>query len=403
MVATMDTKGNEARFLESCMERAGVEVLIMDPGIKGQNTYPVAVSREAVARAAGKSLEEIQGLGHEGKALACMTSGAVRCAGELFQKKKFQGIIGLGGSMGTTLGTGVMRSFPVGFPKVMISTMASRNTRSFVGTKDIMMLHSVCDLSGLNRITRAVLENGALAMAGMVRERPAGSAESKPLVAMSTLGTTEACAVHVRRALEERGNEVVIFHTVGAGGEAMEEFIREGEVDAVIDLSLHELADHRYGGDYDAGPDRGKAALERGIPTLIVPGNIDFLVTGPQQEAETRFPNRPFHVHNAAITVVRTEREELDAIAREVAGLCNMGRGPRAVIVPTGGFSAFDSPDGPLYDPQGPPLFVKTLKGLLKDDIPLETVSCHINDPEFGNILLEKIHRLMNQDFESLK
>ena len=400
LVATMDTKGEEARYLETCMQRAGVEVLLMDPGIKGENTYPVTISREEVAQAAGKSLEEIQGLGHEGKALACMTSGAIRCAQDLYPKKTFHGIIGLGGSMGTTLGTGVMRSFPVGLPKIMISTMASRNTRAFVGTKDIMMLHSVCDLSGLNRITKAVLENGAMAMAGMARERSARSRENKPLIALSTLGTTEACAVQVRQGLEERGNEVVVFHTVGAGGEAMEELIREGDVEALIDLSLHELADHRYGGDYDAGPDRGKAALERGIPTLMVPGNTDFLVTGPQREAEMRFPNRPFHVHNAAITVVRTEREELGAIAGEMAGLCNKSKGPLAVIVPMGGFSAFDSPEGPLYDPQGPPFFVKTLRGLLKEGIPLETVSCHINDPEFGNVLLEQIKGLMNQDIE---
>ena len=394
----MDTKGKEAGYLESCMQQAGVEVLIMDPGIRGESPYPVTISREAVAQAAGKRLEEIQGMGHEGKALACMTSGAIRCAQDLYQEKTFHGIIGLGGSMGTTLGTGVMRSFPVGLPKVMISTMASRNTRSFVGTKDIMMLHSVCDLSGLNRITKAVLENGALAMAGMVRERPAQSTENKPLVALSTLGTTEACAVQVRQGLEERGNEVVVFHTVGAGGEAMEELIKEGGVKALIDLSLHELTDHRYGGDYDAGPDRGKAALKKGIPTLMVPGNIDFLVTGPQREAEMRFPNRQYHAHNAAITVVRTHKEELSAIAREMAGLCNKSKGPLAVIVPMGGFSAFDSPEGPLYDPQGPPLFVKTLKSLLKDDIPLETVSCHINDPEFGNILLEQITRLIKRD-----
>jgi uncharacterized protein (UPF0261 family) len=400
LVATMDTKGNEARYLEACMQQAGVEVLIMDPGIRGENKYPVTVTREEVAQASGKSLEEIQGLGHEGKALACMTSGAIRCAGDLYKKKTFQGIIGLGGSMGTTLGTGVMRSFPVGLPKVMISTMASRDTRSFVGTKDIMMHHSVCDLSGLNRITKAVLKNGALAIAGMAGERSAESAENKPLIALSTLGTTEACAVQVRQGLERLGNEVVVFHTVGAGGEAMEELIREGEVNALIDLSLHELTDYHYGGDYDAGPERGKAALERGIPTLMVPGNTDFLVTGPQHEAEKRFPGRPFHVHNAAITVVRVEREELEAIAGEMAGLCNLGKGPRAVTVPMGGFSAFDSPEGPLYDPEGPPLFVKTLRSLLKDDIPLETVPCHINDPEFGNTLLEQITRLMKRDGE---
>lgn len=400
LVATMDTKGEEARFLESCLKDAGARVLILDAGIRGKNPYSVAVTREEVARAAGRDLEEIHGLGHEGEALALMTSGAVRCAHSLYREQKFHGIIGLGGSMGTTLGTGVMRSFPVGLPKVMISTMASRNTRSFVGTKDIMMLHSVCDISGLNRVTKEVLQNGAMAMAGMVKKRPPESAEARPLVALSTLGTTEACAVRVREGLEGLGNEVVVFHTVGAGGEAMEELIREEDVAAVIDLSLHEIADHFYGGDYDAGPDRGKAALEKGIPTLLVPGNIDFLVTGPLGQTGARFTDRASHVHNAAITVVRTDREELSDIAGVVAGLCNKSRGPVAVIVPMGGFSAFDSREGPLYDPGGPHVFVDSLRGRLKKVIPLQTVPCHINDPEFADILLAQIARLMKGDAE---
>jgi len=396
----MDTKGKEAHFLESCMKDAGIRVLVMDAGIRGKNPYPVAITRKEVARAAGRSLEEIQGLGHEGEALALMTSGAIQCARRLFQDRGFQGIIGLGGSMGTTLGTGVMRAFPLGIPKVMISTMASRNTRSFVGTRDILMLHSVCDLAGL---TRKVLQNGALAVAGMAKKRPPESATTRPLVALSTLGTTETCAVRVREGLESRNMEVVVFHTVGAGGEAMEELIRGEEVSAVVDLSLHEIADHHYGGDYDAGPDRGKAALEKGVPTLLVPGNMDFLVTGPIKEAKARFPGRPCHVHNAAITVVRTNREELGAMAGIMAGLCARSKGPVAVTVPMGGFSAFDGPEGPLYDPEGPSLFLEALKGCLRKDIPLHTVPCHINDPEFGDTLLEQITGLMAGAGESLK
>ena len=302
--------------------------------------------------------------------------------------------------MGTTLGTAVMRALPIGFPKVMISTMASRNTRPFVGTKDIMMLHSVCDLSGINRITQKILRNGALALAGMVKGSDLKTHSVKPLVVLSTLGTTEACAVKVRTELEAKGNEVIIFHTVGSGGEALEETVKAGEVNAVVELSLHELADHLFGGDYDAGPDRGKGALQLKIPTVLVPGNVGFLVTGPIHQAQQHFPGRNYHVHNAAITVVRTEREEMVKLARVFAGLCNHAGGPLAILVPLGGFSAFDRKGGPLHDPEAPRLFSDILKEELKRDIPLHELPYHINDEEFAGEVLRNLDTIWHSNAE---
>ena len=294
--------------------------------------------------------------------------------------------------MGTTLGTGVMRAFPIGFPKVMISTMASRDTRPFVGTKDIAMIHSVCDLSGINRITQKVLRNGALAIAGMVSKDDIAYVPSeKPLVALSTLSTTDACAAKVRESLEALGNEVVTFHTVGSGGEAMEELIEQGEADAIVDLSLHEIADHFFGGDYDAGPNRGKAALQREIPAVLVPGNLDFLATGPLREAERRFPGRRYHVHNAAITLVRTEKHEIEELAQILAGLCDAAKGPLTILIPLGGFSVFDAEEGPLYDPEAPQLFADTMKKALRADVQLLTLPYHVNDPDFA---MEIVHSL---------
>jgi uncharacterized protein (UPF0261 family) len=399
LVATMDTKGKEALYLESCIKGQGVSVFILDAGIRGKGPYPVSISREEVARAGGKSLHEVQRIGNEGKAIEVMAKGAIRCAKSLCREGKIGGIIGLGGSMGTTLGTGVMRAFPIGFPKVMISTMASRNTRPFVGTKDIVMVHSVCDLSGINRITQKVLRNGALAIAGMMKKDDTVYASSeKPLVALSTLSTTDACAAKVRQSLEELGNEVVTFHTVGAGGEAMEELIEKGEADAVVDLSLHEIADHFFGGDYDAGPNRGKAALQRGIPAVLVPGNLDFLATGPLYEAKRRFPGRRYHVHNAAITLVRTEKDEIIQLARILAGLCDASKGPLSILIPLGGFSVFDSQEGPLYDPDAPQLFADTMKKALRKDVQLLTLPYHVNDPDFAMAI---VHSL-TKSFESI-
>lgn len=395
IVATMDTKGQEVMFLADCLNAEGLTVKIIDAGIRGQCLSPVDITREEVARAGGKSLSEVQNIGHEGQALEVMTNGAVQCAQELYRQGQIQGVIGLGGSMGTTLGSGVMRSFPVGFPKVMISTMASRDTRVFVGTKDILMLHAVADLVGLNRITRKILRNGALALAGMLRSAaPDDTVEQNPLVFLSTLGTTEACAQQVRKSLEEKNNEVVIFHTVGSGGKAMEEMIQQESVSVIVDLSLHEMADHRFGGDYDAGPLRGSVALDRGIPTILVPGNIDFLVTGPLENAQKQFPGRPYHVHNAAITVVRTKKEEIKILAQAIAALCNNATGPVRILVPMNGFSAFDHPDGPLHDAEAPEIFVKTLEKELNDTACLNCLPFYINDSEFADAIIDISSRI---------
>ena len=400
IVATMDTKGKEVLYIQSCFKEFGIPVLILDAGIMEKSPFPVTIPREQVALSGGMTLSEVQALGHEGKALAVMMAGAVRCARDLYQQGRIHGIIGLGGSMGTTLGSGVMRAFPIGFPKVMISTMASRNTRTFVGTKDILMLYSVCDLSGINRITRKILRNGAFALAGMVRDSPDDVPPMKPLIVLSTLGTTETCAVRVRENLEKSGKEVVVFHTVGSGGEAMEEMIAEEEVEAVVDLSLHELADHLFGGDYDAGPDRGSTALKKGIPTILVPGNTDFLVAGPLKVAEQRFPKRIYHVHNEAITVIRTNQREVEAIALTLAQRCNEARGPLAIIVPLGGFSAFDRQGGPFWNPEASKLFTETLKKNLQSRIQLHLLPNHINDPEFSEFLLKALDHLLRQKGE---
>jgi uncharacterized protein (UPF0261 family) len=392
----MDTKGLEAIYLADCLRSVGIPVIIMDAGIRGTSDAPVDITRQTVARAGGSSLKEVQNISHEGEALKIMTAGAVKCAMDLYSSRKIQGVIGLGGSMGTTLGTAIMRSLAVGVPKVMISTMASRDTRAFVDTKDIFMLHSVCDLSGLNRITQKVLCNGALAMAGMLGSAVAGDVTSlKQLVFISTLGTTEACVQSIRHTLEEKDNEVIIFHTVGAGGKAMEEMIHQEKVAALVDLSLHELADHHFGGDYDAGALRGSTALECGVPVILIPGNIDFLVTGPQETARRLFPDRPYHVHNAAITVVRTKPSEIEALAKIIAEPCKRSRGPWKILVPMNGFSAFDHPDGPLYDPAAPQRFVAVLEENLDNRENLQILPYHINDPEFSSAVLEALEEII--------
>ena len=201
IVATMDTKNREAIFIKERLEGIGIDVLIMDAGIRGKSPVQVDISRHDVAGASGRTIEKVQDIGHEGEALDIMIQGAIDCARDLYRQGRIAGVLGIGGSMGTTLGSAVMRSFPVGFPKVMISTMASRDTRAFVGTKDILMLHSVCDISGINRITEKVLHNGAMAMAGMLQHKLPATHRQKHLVFISTLGTTEACVKRLKKRL----------------------------------------------------------------------------------------------------------------------------------------------------------------------------------------------------------
>ena len=397
LVATMDTKGDEALYLSRCLEEADVRVLLMDVGILGESAIPAQISAREVAETAGWSLEQMRVIGNEGKALEIMIRGATERALSLYEARRIQGILSLGGSMGTDMGTSIMRAFPIGFPKVMISTLASSNTRPYVGTRDIMMLNAVCDISGLNRITERVLKNGALAVAGMAKAYSQYEKPLKPLVLLSTLGTTDSCSQGIKRALEREGREVVVFHTTGTGGKALEEMVLEEEVEVVIEISLTEMGNNLIGGDFDAGPTRGQTALEKGIPVIFVPGNTDFFSTGPLQFAKQRFPGRRYHIHNAAITAIRVEHTETVMVAERLAALCNAGKGPRVVIMPLGGLSSFDQPSGPFYDPEAPALFLEVLKKHLHPGTELNVFPYHVNDAAFVAEVVRMWQRLCSQ------
>lgn len=390
LVATRDTKDQESKYIRECLEEAGVEVHHLDASIRRTLDEGAEIGPDRIAAAAGTTMPAIRALRHEGKCLEVMIEGALECAHELHRSAGLSGIIGLGGSMGTVLATRIMQSFPYGLPKVMISTMASGMTRPFVGAKDIVMVNPVCDISGLNSITRSAFRNGALAVAAMARDYSSGEAGSRPLVTISTLGTTEKCSAHVRRALERHGFEVMVFHTLGTGGAAMEQIIRERDVAVVIDLSLIEISEHLHGGLCTAGPDRGKAALEKGVPTIFAPGNLDFLVAGPLAEARVRFPGRRYHEHNPALTAVRAEAQEFRNDAEHLAGLIRNARGPVSFFVPLRGFSNHDSPDGHLHDPSLPPVFAAHLKQVMPPGVPATELPLHINDEEFADALVEQ-------------
>ena len=390
LIATRDTKEQESQFIRKSLEEAGVQVYHMDTSIRGTIDDGAEITPEQIAAAAGKTMPEIRALKHEGKCQAVMIEGAIKCAHELHESVGLNGIIGLGGSMGTVLATVVMQTFPYGLPKVMISTMASGMTRPFVGAKDIVMVNPVCDISGLNSITRSAFRNGALAVAAMAHDYRPTVTEDKPLATISTLGTTEKCSARIRRSLEQKGFEVMVFHTLGTGGAAMDQIIRERDVSVVIDLSLIEVSEFLHGGLCATGPDRCKAAMEKGVPTIFAPGNMDFLVAGPLAEAMVRFPGKRYHEHNAALTAVRAEAQEFKNDAEHMAGLIRNAQGPVAFFVPLLGFSNHDSADGHLHDPSLPPVFAEHLKKVMPEGVPVVELLLHINDEKFADALVEQ-------------
>lgn len=391
MIITLDTKAVEAKFIREVLESQGVDVVHLDASIRRSTDSTVEIPPESIAAAAGKTLEEVRDLKHEGKCQGVMIEGSVKCALEYHAKHGLSGIIGVGGSMGTALGTVVMGMFPYGLPKVMVSTMASGFTKPFIGAKDINMFNPVSDIAGLNSITRDVFRNAALATAAMAKNYSPTRVEPKPLVAMTTLSTIDACTVNVRKQLEDKGFEVMVFHTLGTGGMAMDQIVSERDVVAVVDTSLVEINDFLNNGLCSAGPERAKAALAKGVPVIFAPGNADFMVAGPIEAAKAMFPNHKYHMHNHALTAVRTEPSELKALANHMGSLIADAKGPVSFFVPLTGFSHHDSPEGHLHDPAMCPVFLDALKEALPKAVVAREFNCHINDAQFADAIVEQV------------
>jgi uncharacterized protein (UPF0261 family) len=390
LVITLDSKAREAQFIKKCLEDSDLQVYCLDPSVRSAVDSSAAITPDQIAASVGRTMPEIRALNHEAKCLAIMTQGAIKCAQALHKEVGLSGIIGVGGSLGTDLATAVMRSFPFGLPKIMVSTMASGMTKPYVGTKDIMMVPSICDVAGLNAVTRRVFQNSSLALAGMAHGYKPSSGAGKPMVAISTLGATEKCCSAICKALEERGYEVMIFHTQGVGGIAMDEAVQEQNVSLAINVSLIEVGDFLSQGLYSGGADRCKASLKKGIPTIFAPGNIDFIVAGPIEDAEVRYPGRRYHIHNPELTAVRAGADEFKRIAEHMAGLIREGKGPVAFFVPLLGFSAHDSEQGHLHDLSLPPVFAEHLKKVAPERLPVNVLPYHINDERFAAKIIEQ-------------
>jgi len=399
LIGTLDTKGAEIGFVRDRLREAGVPATILDAGALGTPAIPADIPREAVFRAAGTTLEEVRSAKDRGKAVALAAEGAAKLAVELHAKGEVSGVLSLGGSAGTTIGTAAMRALPIGVPKLMVSTLASGQVQPYVGTRDILMLHSVVDICGLNRISRAVLGNAAAAMAGMVlasggRQPPDSGGVDKPLIAATMFGVTTPCVEAARKILEAAGYEVLVFHATGTGGRTMEGLIRDGLIAGVLDITTTELADELAGGILTAGPERLTAAGEKGVPQVISVGALDMVNFGPPETTPPRYQDRLFYRHNPTVTLMRTTREEMAKLGEELARKANAATGPTAVLLPLQGVSAIDAEGKPFWRPEADAALFGAIRTTLRPALLIER-SEHINDPEFAVACAAKLLELM--------
>lgn len=387
LIVTQDTKEEEARFVRAALEAAGVRVVHLDPSVR-RTVGGAEISPEDVAAAAGMTIEEVRALGHEGKCQDAMIRGSIAAAHAWHAKDPISGILAVGGSMGSALAGALMQSFPFGLPRLIVSTMASGFTKPYMGVQDIAMMNAVTDISGLNSISRDVFRNAANAVAGMAKGYDPKAAAEKPLVLITTLGTTEASVKRIREALESDGCEVMVFHSSGAGGPTLDGLAAGKDVALVLDLSQTEIIDHIFGGLADTGPDRGRAGLLKGVPTILAPGNADFIIGGPIDASRAQFPGRRYHEHNPQLTAVRTTFEDLKKLADHLAANVRDAKGPVRVFTPLHGFSNHDSPAGHLMDPSVPPPFAEYLRAVMPAEVPVTAIDAHFNDTAFSDAII---------------
>jgi uncharacterized protein (UPF0261 family) len=324
-----------------------------------------------------------------------MGLGAARIIKELYDEDKVDGVVALGGGMGIAAGSIALKQLPIGVPKVLVSTMklVQAGIEWYVDGKDIMVLPCPADLIGLNRVTKRVLAMAAYAVSGMVNAPP--EREGRPLLAMTALGTTNRLASKLKDMFEARGFEVVVFHTVGPGGRAFEAFIEDNPVVCALDLSLNEVGNYLFGGRASAGPTRMEAAVKKGIPQVIVPGNVDFINFLEPESVPSHYRDRWLHVHNPKATVMRMSSDEMARIAATIAEKLNRSTAPVKVLIPLRGFSAFDREKGVFYDPKADMVFVRALKQNLRKEVEVIEVDAHINSDEFISTVFEETASLI--------
>jgi uncharacterized protein (UPF0261 family) len=353
IMGALDTKGEEYAFVKEIIETCGHKALVLHTGVyEPHKSIKPDVSNAEVAQAAVANIEEIQKM-DRGPAMKLMSQGTAKVVRRLFDEKRFDGVIGMGGTGGTSVITSGMQTLPIGVPKLMVSTAASGDTRPYVGTRDIVMFPSVVDVSGVNRISRQIFTRAAGAICGMVESEVKQPEEEKPIIAASMFGNTTACVDRCRESLTQKGYEVLVFHATGTGGKTMEDLVEDGLVDAVLDITTTEWADELCGGVFSAGDTRLDAPGKMGIPHLIVPGCVDMANFGSKDTIPSKYNDRLFYEWNPSVTLMRTTPEENAEMGKIFAEKANIAKGPVAFLIPLKGVSILDSEGQIFWSPEG--------------------------------------------------
>lgn len=404
LAGTFDTKGPEHEFVRDVLLSDGVDVIAMDLGITGKPSFTPDISAQQVIAKTGRTLDELQfqreGSGTRDAAIEAMSEAAAQWLNLLYEQGKCDAVLGMGGSGGSNLLCGAMRSMPLGVPKFIVSTMMAGDIRRLVAGSDIAMLNAVTDIAGLNRISRPILANAAHAAAGMARHHRQSisyrDTAGKPLVGITMYGITTKGVTQVLKRLEQSGFEVIVFHANGTGGPTMERLVEQGLIDGVVDYTLGEMAGHMGGGKGDCGPNRLLATARSGVPQVIVPGGLDVLNFYGEEYVPDRYktPERRMIRHNPTTVAVRMLKHELEELGSIIGQRVSDSAGPVSVALPLQGLDSCSEPGGPWYDPEANDALLKAIKDNLRPNIPVRELDLNANDPAFGDAVADMFLQL---------
>jgi uncharacterized protein (UPF0261 family) len=398
LVGTLDTKGHEYAYLRDRIRDAGADVVLVDAGVLGEPQVAPDVAREEVARAGGAEHADLVAGGDRGAAMDVMGRGAAAVLARLRAEGRLDGAASVGGSGNSSVAAAAMRDLPVGVPKLIVSTVASGDTRPYVGATDVTMMYSVVDIAGINQISARILSNAAGAIAGMVRAEPPAGEHTRPLVGATMFGVTTPCVTRARERLEELGYEVLVFHATGTGGQSFEALATGGFLAGALDATTTELADELVGGVLSAGPDRLEAVGRAGIPQVVSLGALDMVNFGPRETVPERFAERNLYVHNATVTLMRTTPEENAELGRRIARKLNAAESPTALFVPLAGVSAIDVEGQPFRDADADAaLFAALRDGLDRSRVEVHELDTDVNDPAFATAMADRLHELIGE------
>jgi uncharacterized protein (UPF0261 family) len=395
-LGTLDTKGPEYAYLSERIREHGADVILVDAGILGEPSIHADVTREEVARAAGAELSALAAAGDRGVAVETMARGASEIIRSLYEDGKLDGIVGLGGTGGSSLIAQAMRGLPVGTPKLLVSTVASGDTRPYVGAVDVTMMYSVVDIAGLNQISARIIANAAAAIAAMARATPP-AVDGKPLMAASMFGVTTPCVTTAREWLEDQGYEVLVFHQTGTGGQSMEELVKAGYIVGVLDVTTTELCDELVGGVFPAHPERAQVAGAAGVPQVVSLGALDMVNFGPKDTVPERFRDRNLYVHNPSVTLMRTTPDECAELGRRLAVKLNTATGPTALFIPLRGVSMIATEGQPFHDPAADEALIQALRENIGNNVEVHELDLDINDPEFSLSMARRLAEMVEE------